>query len=184
MQPSTLPSNQPSTLPSNQPSTLPSTQPSTQPSAKPTVKTPLPTPGPGEPTIAPTTAAPTAVLSAFPYYSASNTNSATQNTVDQTIYMCSGSTVTFDLCGCSGDTYLRLYNTAGSQAAYDDDSGCGLCSAFSYYTGAEACQTYVLKQGCYDSGSCGGTVAVTVTSKYANTRQNGYCLVGTNSWRA
>ena len=105
----------------------------------------------------------------FPSFSASNTNSGTQNTIDQTFTGCAGYTMSYSLCSsdggvCNTDTWLRLYNAAGSQVSYNDDSSCGLCSKITY-TFNEACQTYTLKQGCSSAKPCSGQVAISVTGK-------------------
>ena len=82
--------------------------------------------------------------------------------MDQTLYLCPGETVSLSSCGCGGDTYLRLFNATGSEVASNDDS-CNYCSAITYAATGD-CQTYKLKQGCYASGSCSGTVMITVTT--------------------
>ena len=59
--------------------------------------------------------------------------------------------------------YLRLMNGAGSQVASAVNS-CEFGARITYvFTGA--CQTYVVKQGCYLEGSCSGTVSLTITSE-------------------
>ena len=106
----------------------------------------------------------------FPAFSATDTNLATQNTVDQTgINMCGGYTARFSSCVADGESAsgyynnLRLYNAAGTQVAaggvgINNNYGASLTYAF---TGA--CQTYVFKQGCWSTVSCAGTVAIIVT---------------------
>ena len=106
------------------------------------------------------------ISGAFPVYSTTNTDSAQQNTVDQTFTACPGTIASFSQCSgdggsCSGDTYLRLFNAADSEVALDDD-GCGAtggCSIITY-TFTDPCQVYTLKQGCFGTGSCSGTVFV------------------------
>ncbi|WP_164015867.1 trypsin-like serine peptidase [Pyxidicoccus trucidator] len=99
-------------------------------------------------------------------YSASNTNSAQQNTTPHDLSLTAGQTLSFGTCtvaGASGtgDTYLRLYNAAGQQVGGNDDS-CGQLSHATYVVPAGAGGTYQVRAGCYGSGSCGGTVAWTV----------------------
>ncbi|WPB82345.1 Ig-like domain-containing protein [Archangium violaceum] len=100
-------------------------------------------------------------------YSASNTNSAQQNTVNQTIALTAGQTLTLGTCGVSGasfsgDTYLRLYNPSGTQVAYNDDACGGVGSNFTYTVPSGASGNYQLRAGCYSSGSCSGSVAWTL----------------------
>lgn len=93
-------------------------------------------------------------------YSASNTNSAQQNTTNAFIYLNAGQTLTAGTCGlsgasASGDTYLRLYDGA-TQVAQNDDS-CGGVSSKLVYT-ATASKKYELRAGCFGGSSCSGTV--------------------------
>jgi len=100
-----------------------------------------------------------------PSYSASNTNSATQNYVECTFQLCPDSTYEISLCAsdgsgtCSGDTYLSLYDSNGLFVTSSDDE-CGSCSYIEYgFTGGN-CQTFSLHEGCFSSGSCSGQVVV------------------------
>ena len=97
-------------------------------------------------------------------YSASNTNSAQQNTTNQSVYLNAGQTLRVGTCTVagasgSGDTYLRLYGVNATQVAVNDDS-CGLLSFLSYT--ATVSGTYQIRAGCYSSNSCSGTVAYTI----------------------
>ncbi|WP_428268064.1 M4 family metallopeptidase [Haliangium sp.] len=97
-------------------------------------------------------------------YSASNTNSAQQNTVNHNVTLSAGQTIQFGTCTVpgssgSGDTYLRLFNPSGVQVVSNDDS-CGLLSFASH--AATTSGTYQIRAGCYSSRSCSGTVAYTV----------------------
>jgi hypothetical protein len=97
-------------------------------------------------------------------YSATNTNSAQQNTTNRGVYLNAGQTLKVGTCtvaGSSGtgDTYLRLYGVSATQVASNDDS-CGVLSYLSYT--APTSGTYQIRAGCYSSGSCGGTVAYTI----------------------
>ncbi len=99
-------------------------------------------------------------------YSAANTNSAQQNTVNKTITLNAGDKLevgTCNLTGASatGDTYLRLFGTSGTEVAYNDDN-CGGVASFIQYT-APTTGSYELRAGCYSSNSCSGTVAYKVT---------------------
>jgi hypothetical protein len=98
-------------------------------------------------------------------FSASNTNSAQQNTVNQNITATAGQTITVGTCGMTGasftgDTYLRLYGTTNAQVASNDDACSGRGSKLTFT--ATTTGTYQIRAGCYTSGSCSGTVAWTV----------------------
>ncbi|WP_375767889.1 serine protease [Archangium gephyra] len=101
-------------------------------------------------------------------FSASNTNSAQQNTVNKDVTLAAGQVIKLGTCtvtGASGtgDTYLRLYGvgTSGPQVASNDDS-CGTLSYLTYTVPAGAGGTYQIRAGCYSSNSCSGTVAYTI----------------------
>lgn len=98
-------------------------------------------------------------------YSASNTNNAQQNTTNRTVTLTAGQTITVATCGLtgttfSGDTYLRLNNSAGTTVAFNDDSCSGRGSNFSWRVTTSG--TYTIRAGCYSSGSCSGTVGYTI----------------------
>jgi lysyl endopeptidase len=97
-------------------------------------------------------------------YSASNTNSAQQNTVNRDVTLAAGQKITLGTCGVTGsaftgDTYLRLYSGA-TQVASNDDA-CGGRGSNLTFTATTA-GTYQIRGGCYTSGSCTGTVAWTI----------------------
>ncbi|AKT43155.1 DNRLRE domain-containing protein [Chondromyces crocatus] len=100
-------------------------------------------------------------------YSASNTSSATVNTVNHAVTIAAGQTINVGTCSVpgasvsSGDTFLRLYDGNGIAVAGNDDA-CGLASYFSYTVPPGAGGSFVIRAGCYSQGSCGGTVAYTV----------------------
>ncbi|KFE62680.1 trypsin domain protein [Hyalangium minutum] len=99
-------------------------------------------------------------------FSASNTNSAQQNTVNRDVTLAAGQTITLGTCGvsgssASGDTYLRLYGPAASQVASNDD-GCGSGTASNLTYTVTTAGTYQIRAGCYNATSCSGTVAWTV----------------------
>jgi hypothetical protein len=113
-------------------------------------------------------------------YSATNTNSATQNTVDRNITLNAGDGIVVGTCGVgggslsSGDTLLRLFDPSGVQVAANDDACGGLGSRFLYI--APTTGVYLLRAGCFNVGSCSGTVGVglSVLSTF-------YSATGTNS---
>jgi V8-like Glu-specific endopeptidase len=99
-------------------------------------------------------------------FSATNTNSAQQNTTNRDITLSAGQQLAFGTCtvqGASGvgDTFLRLYNSAGVQVSFNDDA-CGTLSYATYTVPAGAGGTYQLRAGCYSNNSCSGTVAWTI----------------------
>jgi hypothetical protein len=99
-------------------------------------------------------------------YSATHTNSAQQNTVNQGLTLEAGDVVVVGTCGlpgatAHGDTYLRLYDATGTQVAANDDACGGISSSFKYSVPQGKGGTYQLRAGCYAMQSCGGTVAYT-----------------------
>ncbi|MBU1238954.1 hypothetical protein KJ865_04520, partial [Myxococcota bacterium] len=56
------------------------------------------------------------------------------------------------------DTYLRLYNGSNTQVAYNDDA-CSVQSTIVFPVTATG--TYIVKAGCYSSGTCDGVVSIT-----------------------
>lgn len=97
-------------------------------------------------------------------YSASNTNSAQQNTVNQAVTLSAGQTITLGTCGVAGsaftgDTYLRLRGPSGTEIASNDDA-CGGRGSSLVFTATTA-GSYEIRGGCFSSGSCTGTVAWT-----------------------
>ncbi|MCP3141689.1 serine protease [Pyxidicoccus xibeiensis] len=101
-------------------------------------------------------------------FNASNTNNAQANTVNQDVTVPAGHSLTFGTCvvvggSGTGDTWLRLYNSAGQQVLdSDDSSGCGQLSHATYTVPEGAGGTYQLRAGCYGSSSCSGSVSWTV----------------------
>jgi len=99
-------------------------------------------------------------------YSATNTNSAQQNTVNRTFTLKAGDKVEVGTCNltgatATGDTYLRLFGASATQVAYNDDS-CGGLSSFIQYT-ATTSGSYELRAGCYSGNTCSGTVVFRLT---------------------
>ena len=109
-----------------------------------------------------------------PSYSASGTSSATQYYSTCSFHVCGASAISISLCGCSDDTYIRLFDHNSNQLSYNDDAfNCGsnnLCSALTYYSSTyysgdnTKCSQYYLHQGCFSLGVCSGTAVVTITS--------------------
>jgi len=98
-------------------------------------------------------------------YSASNTNSATQNTVNVDIPMVAGQTLSIGTCGVEGasgigDTYLRLFNASSTEVASNDDA-CGVLSFLAFT--ATITGTYQVRAGCFAGNGCSGTVAFTLS---------------------
>jgi len=126
------------------------------------------------PSVAPTTRSPSGAPSTLFYtecemFTASNTNSALINYQTCFFYACPGTSATINTCdnsasrsySCVGDTYLRLFDATGSFLTSNDDMGgvCGACSSLSYTFG-QPCQYYSLREGCFGSSSCSGTVHI------------------------
>ena len=99
-------------------------------------------------------------------FSASNTNSAQKNTVNQNVTLAAGQVIKLGTCTVTdasgtGDTYLRLYSPAETNVVSNDDF-CGQLSYLTYTVPAGAGGTYQIRAGCFSSNSCSGTVAYTV----------------------
>lgn len=104
------------------------------------------------------------VAGSFPF-SATNTNSAQQNTIDAYVWIQTGRKITVGTCGlpgssATGDTFLRIYDSNGLPVAANDDACGGLASNVSYTSTAYV--SYRILAGCYSNRSCGGTVAWTI----------------------
>jgi len=121
-----------------------------------------------QPTTAPTAAPTTGIPESCPAFTASNTGSASQNTVGCDMFVCPGEVLTIETCNgdgksCNGDTFLRLLDESGAEVAMNDD-GCGFCSQITHEF-TSPCQSYALQQGCFEDGSCGGASVVTRLSE-------------------
>jgi hypothetical protein len=98
-------------------------------------------------------------------YSASDTNSATQNTVNFNIVIAAGQTLAIGTCGVPGasgfgDTFLRLFDPFNMEVAASDDA-CGVLSSITIT--AATTGTFQLRAGCFSGSSCSGTVAFTLS---------------------
>ncbi|PKN26664.1 MAG: hypothetical protein CVU65_04970 [Deltaproteobacteria bacterium HGW-Deltaproteobacteria-22] len=120
------------------------------------------------------------------WYTATNTNSAQQATVNYTVTLAAGATYTFSTCGStSEDTFLRLKNSSGTQVTYNDDA-CGLQSTMTYKPTTAG--TYTVVSGCYGSATCTARIKISLISGDAapTTTENteylaGYSATNTNS---
>ncbi len=103
-------------------------------------------------------------------YSVTNTNSATQNTADQTLTLYKDQVFTVGTCGVygssgTGDTFLRVLK-GSTEIAYSDDTqetttdGCSPSLSNLSFVVPET-GTYIIRAGCFSTGSCKGTVAYT-----------------------
>ena len=108
--------------------------------------------------------------SGCPFYSTSNTVSATRGISYCAFTACVGDNVIISLITsdaasiieCTGDTYLRLYDSTGAQVAYNDDFSSGnSCSKIIYPVTSSGCQIFTIWEGCYSTGTCSGIVGVT-----------------------
>lgn len=67
------------------------------------------------------------------------------------------------------DTYLVLANPVGTPLVYDDDF-CPPCSRVSYTVPSGTnCGSYQIREGCYASNACSGTVSYTVSGTFSPT---------------
>ena len=69
----------------------------------------------------------------------------------------SACSATYSSSACSGDTFIYLYDSAGTALAYNDDS-CGVCSQITYTPTVSSCVTYNVREACYNGGACGATL--------------------------
>jgi hypothetical protein len=100
------------------------------------------------------------------FYTASDTNFATQNTTNLDISILAGQTLEIGTCGVpgasgSGDTFLRLFDPSNNLVVAADDACGGLLTFFSFT--ATTTGIFQVHAGCFSSGSCSGTVAFTLT---------------------
>lgn len=111
-------------------------------------------------------ATPVTVITTCDAYVASNTASATKNTVSCSFTVPAG--VTFMVADCqstgcmagTNDQYIRLYDGAALVASNDDF--CSRCSKISFTNSGLTPKTYTLQQGCYGTFSCSGQFVVSV----------------------
>jgi len=114
------------------------------------------------------------ISGAFPPYTATGTNNATVNTVNRSVYLRPGQRIQVGTCGVPGatasapsDTFLRLFGSAGTQVAMNDQGGCGgtlgNLSYISYIVPATGAGRSEVRAGCFSSVACGGTVSYLLT---------------------
>jgi trypsin-like peptidase len=99
-------------------------------------------------------------------FTASNTASATQNTIDQPLSLLAGQTIRFGTCGLAGssgtgDTFVRLMGPNSEQVTFNDDA-CGVLSNASFVVPAGSEGSYLIRAGCFSGNSCSGGLAFTV----------------------
>ena len=116
-------------------------------------------------------------------YSASDTNYAQQNTINTSIYLGAGDTITAGTCGLpgatfSGDTYLRLAKS-GTLVAVNDDACGGAGSQFTYV--AASAGTHELRAGCFASTACSGDLVYTIVRKGTGSGSFAYSASNTSS---
>lgn len=92
------------------------------------------------------------------------TESATRNTEDRSLRIQAGETLRFATCGMTGsryqgDTFIRVIGSNGATVAVNDDA-CGRGSSLQFSPSTTG--DYILRVGCYSSGSCSGTAAWTL----------------------
>jgi hypothetical protein len=97
-------------------------------------------------------------------YSATNTNSDTQNFILGFVDLVPRQGVTIGTCGLpgatsTGDTFIRLFDpTNTTQLAFNDDSCGGVGSNLSF--ASPGFGRFVIRAGCFGGGSCSGTVKI------------------------
>ena len=111
-------------------------------------------------------------------FNSHDTSSAMTDSSTCMIELCEGDQLLATLCSseneqatCAGDSFLRLIGFNSSTIALNDDT-CDRCSQIEYFVNASSsiiqeggggCQNYTLMEGCWDSESCSGKVAVYIT---------------------
>jgi hypothetical protein len=168
--PTKIPTRVPTRIPTARPSVVPTTIPTRRPTIVPTaVPSRTPTFAPSVlPTLQPSfNAKQVGQVSCAPY-TATQTTNATQNYVPCTIVACPGYTVratmcegeTVQLATCTGNSYLQVYDGTNTVKIASNDDFCGRCSGISFLATGTTCQKYTIRQGCFGSTSCSGTVGV------------------------
>jgi V8-like Glu-specific endopeptidase len=109
-------------------------------------------------------------------FNATNTSSATRNTVNGTVTLAAGDKLTVGTCGVTdaavtGDSFLRLRGPSGTEVASNDDA-CGGAGSRITYT-ATVAGTYEVRAGCYQNTTCGGTVSWEVVTGGTGTPSGG-----------
>jgi hypothetical protein len=128
----------------------------------------------------------TTAVAFAPTFSASNTNSAQQNTVSFPVQQPSGMPTSIGASTCNaftGDTYLRLYDTTNTLITSNDNAGgsCGNGSSLNYTPGGTSGFTGSLKVGCSGAGACTGTVALSASAPVPTFSSISYSASSTNS---
>jgi V8-like Glu-specific endopeptidase len=119
-------------------------------------------------------------------YTATNTNSAQQNTTNKVVALTAGQKITLGTCGVTGatvdgDSYLRLFGPNGAEVAGNDDSCGGRGSNIVYTVPTGGAGNYEIRAGCYSSNSCGGTVAWEITTGTPPPPGGSYAYNATNT---
>ncbi len=109
-------------------------------------------------------------------FSAVNTNSASENTINHFVYLEPGATIDATTCSTLnpqasgvGDTLLNVVSPQDPflrtevVSMNDDDPTCGVLSRVTFTVPAMRGGLYQLQAGCFNAGACSGTVAYTVT---------------------
>jgi hypothetical protein len=98
-----------------------------------------------------------------PVFNASNTAYTTQNYGKCLLSLIAGTTYTIgNCCEYYGDTELLLADSSDTTILEGNDDYCSRGSQFTF-TPTET-DVYTLREGCFSSGSCGGTVNVAIGS--------------------
>jgi predicted outer membrane repeat protein len=119
-----------------------------------------------EPTADPTSATETITC---PYYSITNTDSASRNWESCYFRACGSKTISISGCdSCVYDQYINLYKDFRYVASNNDGCAQQGCSAMTYTIGSDdqddtTCSFFELRQGCLLDSTCGGQFVVTIT---------------------
>jgi hypothetical protein len=98
-------------------------------------------------------------------YSASDTNSATQNYVVLSFNAYATTVVTLGTCGVpgasnTGDTFLRVFDPSNSVEIVSNDDACGGAGSNISFIPSVSDAHIIIHAGCWGAGSCSGTIAV------------------------
>eukprot|EP01038_Epipyxis_sp_PR26KG_P015095 gene15095-20312_t len=141
----------PTTLPTHTSSQIPTLNPSLAPTNKPTILS----------TITPTQSSPSIYV--CPSYSAIRTNSAKVSYASCCFVSCGITNLTISNCGCTGNSFVRLYQDSNLLSLNNDGNNCATnsqCSRIVYSTNASVCKTYCIREGCYYDEYCSGEFSI------------------------
>ncbi|WNG45960.1 trypsin-like serine protease [Archangium minus] len=104
-------------------------------------------------------------------FNLTNTSSGTRNTANQNVTLSYGQTIDVGTCGLegasgSGDTIVRLHDSASGHVAAENDDTFGTCGSLSHviYTSNVVGENrpYQIRVGCFRDTSCSGTASYVI----------------------